>query len=131
MTHTMKTTSHPGLHLAARLSLYAASALGLALGPAHATPAKKAAAAQPAVRTAAKAPAPAAAAAEAVAARVPTLRHEIDTPAYQGAERRSPNRAANVVRPAFAAAPAARPAAAETPAPQGARSGTDDDWETF
>jgi len=53
---------------------------------------------------------------------VPTLKVEVDNAAYQGIERRGPNRAANVVRPAF------RPSAAAAPGP---RSGTGDDWETF
>ena len=74
----------------------------------------------------ASAPRPAASPKPAV---VPTLRTEVDAPAWPAAERRSADRAKNVVRPAFnkPAAAAASPAAAPAPL----RSGTDDDWETF
>jgi methyl-accepting chemotaxis protein len=49
---------------------------------------------------------------------------QINTPGYSGAERRGPERAQNVVRPAF------QPQAAKAE-PAMAKSGTDDDWETF
>ena len=59
---------------------------------------------------------------------------QAQTAAYRGPERRGPDRARNVVRPAFApsaaaAAAAAAPKAAD-PAPA-ARTGTHDDWESF
>jgi methyl-accepting chemotaxis protein len=76
--------------------------------------------------------APAAPVAARPAASVPTLRHTVSAPAPL--ERRGPNRATNVVRPAFSpSAPAAKtepvaPTAATTTA--AAKSGTDD-WESF
>ena len=62
-------------------------------------------------------------------AKLPTLRHAVaPAAATQMIERRGPNRATNVVRPAF---PPAAPAAKAEPASQpGAKSGTDD-WESF
>jgi methyl-accepting chemotaxis protein len=76
----------------------------------------------------ASAPRPAASAKPAV---VPTLRTEVEAPAWPAAERRGADRAKNVVRPAFNKPATSADAPSPAPAPAPLRSGTDDDWETF
>jgi methyl-accepting chemotaxis protein len=95
------------------------------------------AAGQPAASTVAAAPSP---------TRQPALTGGAAKPAaaksFPDVERRSPQRAKNVVRPSFGATPAATATPAAQPAATssspvaaaptaGARSGTDDEWESF
>jgi methyl-accepting chemotaxis protein len=112
---------------AASVSFTAAAPTRPALRPAAATPAftsapKPPPARVPAVTATATAPAPAASTAPASS--------------WPAVERRGPDRAKNVVRPAFAASPAAAgaasaPASSVGTAPKAATGTDDDGWETF
>ena len=73
-----------------------------------------------------------AAAAPAAQQAAPALAASAPAPAKAVfVERRGPNRARNVVRPAFGAKVAAPAAASPAPAPAAVRNGSNGDWETF